>query len=240
MSNIIEIQNLSKSFDGKTILNNINLGIPQNGLFGIVGLNGAGKTTTIKCLLNLIPEYEGTILIDGKTTKEAKNRSGIAYMPERFSPNTNITGYEYIKTYSRIYNTPFKKEKVDDIAQDISLDLPFLNLRTKECSKGTIQKIGILACIYVNVKVVILDEPTSGLDILARRNLKKALVKHSKEKTIIFSSHILSDVEELAQNIAVIAHGDLIFSGTPHDFIKQNNAQNIEEAFVFSSCSSKI
>jgi ABC-2 type transport system ATP-binding protein len=240
MSNIIEIQGLSKIFGGKTILNGINLEIPQNGLFGIVGLNGAGKTTTIKCLLNLIPEYEGTILIDSKPTKEAKNRSIIAYMPERFSPNANITGYEYIKTYSRIYNTPFKKEKVDDIAQDISLDLPFLNLRTKECSKGTIQKIGILACIYVNVKVVILDEPTSGLDIIARRNLKKALVKHSKEKTIIFSSHILSDVEELAQNIAVIAHGDLIFSGTPHDFIKQNNAQNIEEAFVFSSCSSKI
>jgi len=224
MSNIIEIQGLSKSFHGKTVLNNINLVIPQNGLFGIVGLNGAGKTTTIKCLLNLMPEYEGAILIDGKTTKEAKNRSGIAYMPERFSPNANITGYEYIKTYAKIYNSPFEKE----------------NLKTKECSKGTIQKIGILACIYVNVRVVILDEPTSGLDILARKNLKKALVKHSKEKTIIFSSHILSDIEELAQSIAVIAHGDLIFKGTPFDFIKQNNAQSIEEAFIFSSCSSKV
>jgi ABC-2 type transport system ATP-binding protein len=239
MSNIIEIQGLTKTFKGKSVLNNINLSIPNYGLFGIVGLNGAGKTTTIKCLLNLIPEYEGTILIDGKNTKEAKNRSSIAYMPERFSPNANITGYEYIKTYAKIYNTPFSKEKVNDIAQDISLDLPFLNLKTKECSKGTIQKIGILACVYVNAKVIILDEPTSGLDILARRNLKKALLKHSKEKTIIFSSHILSDIEELAQNIAVIAHGDIIFSGTPFDFIKQNNAQNIEEAFI-SSCSFKV
>ena len=232
MSNIIEIQSLTKVFDNKTILNKINLNIPQNGLFGIVGLNGAGKTTTIKCLLNLIPEYEGTILIDGKCAKEAKNRNIIAYMPECFSPNINITGYEYIKTYANIYNTPFDKQKVNSIADSISLDLSFLNLKTKECSKGTVQKIGILACLYVNAKVIILDEPTSGLDILARRNLKHALVQYSENKTIIFSSHILSDVEELAQNIAVIINGNNTFTGTPSDFIKQCNTTNIEEAFI--------
>ena len=232
MSSIIQIQNLSKSFDGKKVLDDISIDIPSKGIFGVIGLNGTGKTTTIKCILNLIPEYEGQILFNGKSTSKPENRKHIAYIPEKFSPNQNITAYEYIKFYSDTYKTPFQKDKIDALAQDISLDTSMMSLKIKQCSKGTVQKIGILACLYVNADVIILDEPTSGLDILARKQLKETLIKHAQNKAIVFSSHILSDIQELAQNIAVISKGKAIFIGTPNNFITQYNAISIEEAFL--------
>lgn len=229
---IIRIQNLSKKFEKKLILDDINLEIPSQGLFGIIGLNGAGKTTMIKCLLNLIPEYHGTILIGEKSSKITSSRKIISYMPERFSPNQNITGYEYIKTYSNLYKTLFELEKIHEIAKDISLDTSFLSLKIKECSKGTIQKIGILACLYVNVEVIVLDEPTSGLDIIARRSLKNAFIKHAQNKAIVFSSHILSDVEELSSQIAVVANNKIAFTGKPKQFLEEQSSNSIEEAFI--------
>lgn len=232
MQSIIQIQNLSKSFDGKQVLHDVSFEIPERGIFGVIGLNGTGKTTTIKCLLNLISQHGGTTLLDGKPTSNTTVRRSIAYIPERFSPNPNITGYEYIKAYSNIYKTPVVKEKVDELAKDVGLDLKFLELKTKECSKGTVQKFGIVACLYVNARVVIMDEPTSGLDILARRQLKNALIKQAESKAIVFSSHILSDIEELAQAITVISKGEVIYNGTPASFKERYEAPSVEVAFL--------
>lgn len=231
MLNIISIKGLCKAFNGKQVLKNINLKIPQVGIFGIIGLNGAGKTTTIKCLLNLITEFEGEVLIDDLPSSQVEARKTIAYMPERFSPNLNITGIEYVQTYCKIYKTSFLESKVYKIAKSISLPVELLQLKIKECSKGTVQKIGILACLCVNVKAIILDEPTSGLDILARRQLKNALLEHSKTKAIVFSSHILPDVQELASNVAVISDGSIAFAGSLPDFLQKGD-ENIEEVFL--------
>ncbi len=235
MANIIEIKNLTKKFKGKTeklAIDSINLCVPSGGIFGIIGLNGAGKTTMIKCILSLIPEYQGEISINGKSALDFKSRREVAYMPERFSPNINITAYEYLETYTKLYFTPFEKEKIHELAKDLELNIDFLKLKIRECSKGTVQKIGLLGCLFVKASVIILDEPTSGLDIIARYNLKKALVKFSQNKTIIFSSHILADVEELAQNIAVVMEGKLRFSGSPQDFMQKHKQQSVEKAFI--------
>jgi ABC-2 type transport system ATP-binding protein len=232
MANIIEIKRISKSFDKREILKNVDLAVPQNGIFGIVGLNGAGKTTLIKCILSLIPDFDGEVLISGTDSRNNNARQCVAYMPEKFAPNINLTGYEYIEFYAKLYKTSFETEKVNKIAEGIELPLNFLQLKIGECSKGTIQKIGILACLYVDAQVIILDEPTTGLDILSRYSLKKILQKYSISKTIIFSSHILSDVEELAQNVAVVCKGEVVFSGEAKHFTKQQNAQTFEEAFV--------
>ena len=239
MANIIEIKGLTKKFVGKSkkiapklALDGINLCVPKGGIFGIIGLNGAGKTTAIKCILSLIPEYEGEILIDGKSAIDFKARKEVAYMPERFSPNANISAYEYLETYAKLYETEFEREKIHELAKDLELNLDFLKLKIRECSKGTVQKIGLLGCLFVKASVIILDEPTSGLDIIARHNLKKALVKFSQTKTIIFSSHILADVEELAQNIAVIMEGKLRFSGSPQLFMQKHGKQSVEKSFI--------
>jgi ABC-type multidrug transport system ATPase subunit len=234
MSHIISIQNLSKVFNKKQVLKNISLTMPHNGIFGVIGLNGTGKTTLIKCLLNLIPDYTGSITINNNENRHSDTRKIIAYVPERFSPNINVTGYEYITTYANIYKTPIDIEKIHDLATSISLDQSFLKLKIKECSKGTVQKIGILAAFYVNAKVIILDEPTSGLDILARKSLKNMFLKYASDKLIIFSSHILSDVQELSNNIAIIVDGEVRYTGTSQNFMELSNSLNIEDAFIKS------
>ncbi len=233
MSNIIEINSLIKAFDNKTIINDISFCVPKNGLFGIIGLNGAGKTTTIKCMLNLIPEYSGDILINGKNAKHASSRKIVSYLPERFSPNVNITGYEYIKTYCEIYSTKFNKKQTDYFADELSL-LPFLTQKIGKCSKGTVQKIGILACLLSETPIIVMDEPTSGLDVIARRKLKATLIKAGANKTILFTSHIMQDVADLANNIVVMAHSQVIFEGNPQGFKDKYLTQNFEEAFIAS------
>lgn len=232
MQNIVTIHGLRKNFGNRQILNGIDVSIPNGGIFGIVGLNGAGKTTLIKCILSLIPDFEGKIMIDGMPSIENQSRKNVAYMPEKFAPNSNITGYEYIKFYAKLYNVKFDINNIHQIAQDIELSQNFLKLKIGQCSKGTIQKIGVLACLYVEAKIVILDEPTTGLDILSRYSLKKMLQKYSIKQTIIFSSHILSDVEELAQNVAIVVDGAVVFTGTPKDFILNQKTKNFEEAFI--------
>ena len=232
MQNVIEIKNLNKTFNAKKVLQGVNLAIPNGGIFGIVGLNGAGKTTLIKCVLSLIPDFDGEILINKIDSKNSRARQCVAYMPEKFAPNANLVTSEYIEFYANLYKTKFDIKKVESLANDIQLPLQFLNLKIGQCSKGTIQKIGILACLYVDAQVIIMDEPTTGLDIISRYSLKAILNKYSKEKTIIFSSHILSDVEELAHNVAVISKGVAAFCGNPQNFVKSQNAKNFEEAFV--------
>lgn len=232
MQNIVEVHNLKKSFGHRKVLNGVNLSIPKGGIFGIVGLNGAGKTTLIKCILSLIPDFHGQITINGKDSTNNLSRQNVAYMPEKFAPNSHITGYEYIQFYANLYKKKFDAALARKIAKEIELPQDFLKLKIGQCSKGTVQKIGILACLYIKAEVVILDEPTSGLDILSRYSLKKMLQKYGAEQTIIFSSHILSDVEELAQNIAIVANGKVIFTGNSEDFLSGHRTANFEEAFI--------
>lgn len=232
MESIIEIQNLNKTFGTKQVLKNLNLSIPNGGIFGIVGLNGAGKTTLIKCILALIPDFNGQVSINKLNSKTRAARQCVAYMPEKFSPNSNLTGTEYIKFYANLYNIPFDRKKSENLANEIQMPKNFLDLKIGQCSKGTIQKIGILACLYVEAKVIIMDEPTTGLDIISRHSLKTILQKYSQDRTIIFSSHILADVHALANNVAIISKGNTAFSGKPNNFIQRFNAQSFEEAFI--------
>jgi ABC-type multidrug transport system ATPase subunit len=105
-------------------------------------------------------------------------------MPEKFAPNANLVTSEYIEFYANLYKTSFDIKKVESLANDIQLPLHFLDFKIGQCSKGTIQKIGVLSCLYVDAQVIIMDEPTTGLDIISRYSLKAILHKYSKEKTI--------------------------------------------------------
>jgi ABC-2 type transport system ATP-binding protein len=234
MNNIISIKNVNKSFNQKVILQDINLDVNSNQIFGLIGLNGAGKTSIIKIILNLFTNYEGEVLIDGLNSKEDAARKNIYYLPEKFMPSASLTGLDFID----IINSFYTKEKLDanflqEICEIISFPYEVLNNKISTYSKGMSQKIGIIAAFISKAKILILDEPMSGLDPLARIKLKSLMKKYilnNEDKLIFFSSHILNDVNELCDNVAVIHGSKLLFNGKPAKLMLDN--KTFEESFI--------
>ena len=218
--NILEISNLSKSY-GDFSLDNISFSLPKGYIMGLIGPNGAGKTTIIKSIMNLIMKQNGDIKIFGKDLSkfeiEIKKRIGFVYD----TPNY----YEHINL-KQLKNTiaPFYENWDDDIFYNLveRFELP-LNKKLKNFSKGMYMKSSIILALSHNAEFIIMDEPTSGLDPVVRRELLdffKELIQ-DENKSILFSSHITTDIEQIAVYITYIAKGKLVFSETKDDIFER-------------------
>ena len=229
----ISIKNFKKNFSDKIVLNNINLEIKQGEIFGLIGLNGAGKTTLIKSILRLINIYEGNIKISSIDNTQDISRNNIAYLPEKFSPPANLTGKEFIDFTLSHYKITYVDKIIHQHCKDLDLDETDLFKKVTKYSKGMVQKLSLIATFASNRKIYILDEPMSGLDPHARIFLKKKIQKIAKEKSTIFlSSHILSDLQELCNRVAVLHDTELQFVGKPNDLVTKYKSDNLESAFL--------
>lgn len=227
------VQNIHKIFKDKKVLNNVSLEVKPSEIFGLVGLNGVGKTTLIKIILHLLQQDEGSVQFFGVDNAQKTSRSKIAYLPEKFYPSTFLKGYEFLSLALDFYNKPYSADEAGQSAQKLGLDPQALTNKISKYSKGMGQKLGLLSVFLAGVPLLLLDEPMSGLDPSARIQLKTMLKDYKAQgNTIFFTSHILSDVEEMCDRIAVMHQGVLIFEGAPHDFLKQSNEQNLEKAFL--------
>lgn len=204
----IEIKDLTKEFDTFK-LNNININIPKGKIIGLIGENGAGKTTLIKCILDVLTDYKGTITFDNKElSDEIKNNIGVvfdnAFINEQYTPEyiniimksiyknwDQVKYYKYLKSY----NIPFKKE-------------------IKNLSTGMKKKLEIAVALSHNPKLLILDEPTSGLDPVMRSEVLDMFEEFvdNKENSILLSTHITSDLEHIADDIIFISNGEIVFN----------------------------
>lgn len=225
MVQTLVVENLCKSYKKNSILEDISFAVEENEIFGIVGLNGAGKTTLIKIILNLISGDSGSFSLT--------NQKNIFYLPEKFHPSPLLTGKEFVK----FSNSFFKIEQNDDVIKQyfkaFDIDTKFLNKRIGSYSKGMGQKVGLISAFMSNADILILDEPMSGLDPLARITLKNEVLKYkNRNKTIIFSSHILSDVEEICSRFMLIYDKKMNFLGKIDDFLRETGKQNLESAFL--------
>ena len=244
--NALQIENVSKKFitnkKEKIILNNISFDIKQGDIFGLVGLNGIGKTTLIKIILDMLKSENGKISLYGTDNKKAISRQNVCYLPEKFLPSPYLTGYEFLKISLSFYKKDFDEknkeqiEKVNKIAENIDLDKNVLPNVISKYSKGMGQKLGLLSCFLSNAKLLILDEPMTGLDPKSRIALKQTIKNYSKQgNSIFFSSHILEDVNEICNKIAVLNNGEIKFFGKPNYFIKKYSNRknnNFEKAFL--------
>ena len=242
----IEIKNVDKNFIqtigllkrkkiNKNVLNNISFSVNKGEIFGLVGLNGSGKTTIIKIILDLLNADKGTIKIFGKNKTLPSARKDINYLPEKFSPSQYLTGYEFLKISMSFFKKELDKDKADEIAKKLDLDPKILTNIVKKYSKGMGQKLGLLSCLLSEAQLLILDEPMSGLDPKARALLKNTLLQYAKSgNTIFFSSHILSDIEEICDKMAVLHQGKIIFCGTPMEFRNKYPAETAEKSFLQS------
>lgn len=232
-SKAIKIAGLSKSYHDKLVINNIDLEINPNQIFALIGLNGQGKTSLIKSLLNLVSFDSGHISIYGKSSIDPNSRKDICYLPEKFSPSSDLKGIEFLKFNCQLHKVNFDLKHLQELCHELDLKEESLLQKVTSYSKGMVQKLGLISVFLTNANLIILDEPMSGLDPKARKNLKDLLVKFAKNKgkTIFFTSHILSDIEEICSDMAIIHDTKIRYCGSVKDFSK-NKGKDFEEKFL--------
>jgi len=207
---MIDIENLSKYYGKVRGVDGISLEVKEGEVMAFLGPNGAGKTTTIKCILGLIKPTKGRITVKGmeigKNEKEIKRLIG--YLPQRISFPENMTGYEILKLFSRIRG--IQKDRVEQILSIVGLSADSRR-KVTEYSGGMIQRLGIAVALLSDPHILILDEPTISLDPEGAYQIKRLIFDLNKSgKTIVLSTHILGDIEELADRIAIFHRGKLI------------------------------
>ncbi len=227
---MIEFKNLHKRFGKLTVLDGLDLAIDKGGIFAILGPNGSGKTTLIKCLLGMVIPNKGEILFNDKSVLRKWNyRNNLNYLPQIANFPPNLTVSELIKM---VKNLRPKASNESEMIQLFGLQ-PFLNKKLGNLSGGTKQKVNIILTFMFDSDLIILDEPTTGLDPIALIYLKDLIQKEkSKGKTIIITTHIMSVVDELADEIVFLLDGKIYFKGSIEALKEQTQNNNLEHAIA--------
>lgn len=231
----LAISDVAKTYGKKQVLKQISLALEAGEIFGLIGLNGVGKTTMIKILLDLLEPDKGTVKLFGQTHKQARARRHLCYLPEKFQPSPYLKGSEFVALSAAYYRTDYKHEEAEAMAEKLDLDPAALKQKVARYSKGMGQKLGLISAFVSKAPLLILDEPMSGLDPKARVFLKRCLKEYVKAgNTVFFSSHILADMEQICDRIAVLHRGTLVFTGTSAAFKKTYKAKgaDLEETFL--------
>ncbi len=231
----LSVDRISKKYKKKKVLDDISFTINEGETFALIGLNGVGKTTLIKTILGLIKPDKGDIKIFGKSSVNA--RKNICYLPEKFMPPPNLSGLEFLEYSLSFHNSAQRKSaEIEIMASNLDLSPELLREKISKYSKGMGQKLGLISTFLSNAKLLIFDEPMSGLDPRSRIMLKNEMRNHiRKGGTIFFTSHILSDIEELCSHIAILDKGKIIYDGNITNFlINTDNTQpkTLEERFL--------
>ncbi|MBT8118734.1 MAG: ABC transporter ATP-binding protein [Gammaproteobacteria bacterium] len=229
----MKCEQVVKSYADKIVLDGIELEIKQGEFSSLVGMNGCGKSTLIKAILDLIGIDSGVISIDGRSHRTVNARDNIAYLPDRFSPPVHLRGQDFIQYMLRLHGSDSNKQQIEEILDGLELDKTVMQESVNKLSKGMTQKLGLASCLLSGKSLLILDEPMSGLDPRARFLFKQQLAQLKQQgATVFFSSHVLADVEEMADSMAVLHDSRIYFSGTPDDFKRQYQAENVEQAYM--------
>ncbi len=229
----ILVKGVSVAYGGRRVVANINLDVRHGEVFGLMGLNGSGKTTMIKTVLGLRSQDSGEIYVLGADRLSSKSKSRLSYLPEKFEPPWFLSGMEFLRFSLQLYNKEFDRNKVLEMACRLALDTKALDRRVNTYSKGMRQKLGLMGTMLTGCSLFILDEPMSGLDPMARFNVKKMLVDMKNgERTIFLSSHVLADMDEICDRVALLHNGKICYTGTPCELKRQTDSDSLEQAFL--------
>jgi len=227
---MIEIKKLYKKFGKLTVLDELDLEIKKGGIFAILGPNGSGKTTLIKCLLGMVVPNKGEILFKDKSVlKQWGYRNDINYLPQIANFPSNLSVIELIKMVKNLRPQKTNEQELIDL---FGLN-PFLKKKLGNLSGGTKQKVNLVLTFMFNSELIILDEPTTGLDPIALIYLKDLITKAKQEgKTILITTHIMSLVEEIADEIVFLLDGKIYFKGSVNALKTKTNNTNLEHAIA--------
>lgn len=228
---MIRLNDIEKRYARNYVLKKVSFEIEPGKITAIVGPNGSGKTTIIKSILGLVKPDSGNISIDGKPIKgEHSYRRMIGYMPQIASFPENLTVSEVIKMISDL-----REEEIDIQSNLIDLLnlIPELGKRISTLSGGNKQKLSAYVALIFNPKIIILDEPTAGLDPLTSTNFKQRILEERDNgKTVVLTSHIMTEIEELADNIIFLIEGKILFNGMTKTLIEQSGHKKLEKAIA--------
>ena len=236
--NMIETRNLTKSYGGFTAVSGINLHVPKGTVYGFLGPNGAGKSTTMKMFLGLTKPTSGSFVIDGK--KYPQNRiellKEVGSFIEAPAFYGNLTGEENLDIVRKILGLP--KSSVTEALETVGLT-QYRKRLAKKYSLGMKQRLGLASALIGKPPILILDEPTNGLDPVGIHEIRTLIrsLPRQFDCTVFVSSHLLSEIELMADNIGILNHGRLLFEGTL-DTLRSNAASrgyptdNLEDAFL--------
>lgn len=227
----LKIDNLHKSFGKNTIINGLSMSIPQNTIFGFLGKNGAGKTTTMKMILGFLKKDEGSIEVFGEEVSfgQSKTNRFIGYLPDVPEFYGYMTAKEYLNLCGAI--TGLSKNEIENKSEELLelVGLRDVNKRISGYSRGMKQRLGIAQALLNSPKLLMCDEPTSALDPLGRKEILDIILKIKDFTTVIFSTHILSDVEAICDHVVVLDKGKNVLEGSIDELknIKRKNTIKI-------------
>lgn len=225
--NVLEIQNLKKQFGSHSVLKDVNVTVPEHSVFGFLGKNGAGKTTTMKIVLGLLQTDGGEVHVMGEKVVYGQTNTNrfIGYMPDVPEFYNYMNAIEYLKLCGRIAgmsdkNTRIKSEELLEL-----VGLKGVKKRVGGYSRGMKQRLGIAQALFHEPKLLICDEPTSALDPVGRREVLEIMEQVKERTTVVFSTHVLTDVERICDRVAVLDEGNIVLTGKLEE-IREKNRKN--------------
>lgn len=232
---MFKVEEINKSF--KTdfwkqefiALRNVTFSVKESDITGFLGANGAGKTTLLKILLGFISSDSGKIIFDEKLKIKKSHFENIGYMPERPYYYTNLSGREFLQFCAKLsgITNNDSKSQIEKWTQRLEIEYA-LDRKIQSYSKGMLQRLGFASTLLHRPQLLILDEPLSGLDPIGRRDFKNILLELNKAgKTIFFSSHIVSDIEEICREAVVLDKGQMVYSGNIASLLRTS-----EDSFI--------
>lgn len=241
----IEIESLCVRYGGKhkkEVLKGLNLTVRKGQVYGFLGPNGAGKTTAIKTMVGLIPEYTGRVLILDRPPQDLSAKQKIGFMPEIANYYWYLTAREALHMYARIFGINKKQAtaKTEELLDLVGLK-DSANVLMKTFSKGMMQKLSFAQALINDPELLILDEPMGGLDPVSRIKMRDVIKRlHKEGKTIFFSSHELSEIEMICDEIAIIKDGALLKSGQLHELLSQKGESIALERYFLNIIGDKV
>lgn len=231
---IVTIENVSKSFGNNIVIDNLSFSVPEHSIFGFIGQNGSGKTTTMKMILGLLKPDSGTIQVCGEKVQfgQTKTNQNIGYLPDVPEFYSFLKPKEYLKLCGEITGMP--KDRILSRSNELLklVGLGDVNKKIGGFSRGMKQRLGIAQALLNEPKLLICDEPTSALDPIGRKDILDILTAIKGKTTVIFSTHILSDVERICDNIALIDKGKLVIHGTIGEIKANHKSDKLFIEFV--------
>ena len=245
---VIEIRNLKKVFRdfwGRpkvTAVNALSLDVYKGEVFGLLGPNGSGKTTTLKMLLGLLFPTSGDITVLGRPADDVEKNERIGYLPEESYLYRFLNAEETLDFYGRLFNMTRKqrKERANDLIKRVGLD-GARRRQLKEYSKGMTRRIGLAQALINDPDLIMLDEPTSGLDPIGTREMKDLILDLKNQgKTVVMCSHLLADVQDVCDRIAILYAGELKVMGKVEDLLKSQGETQLRTSELSSEAIEEV
>jgi len=231
----IEITGLTKDFSLNLrgiklrAVDNLTLNIPSGQVFGLLGPNGSGKSTTIKIILGLLDPTVGECKVFGVPSGRVDSRLNVGYLPEAPYFYRYLSGFELVRFYGRICGVPRKQlaGRVREVIDWVGLSAAS-SRRVGTYSKGMLQRIGLAQALVHDPRLIILDEPTAGVDPVGSAEISELILKlKTQGKTVLITSHLLAQIEDICDRVAILDHGKLILEGDVNDLVGQSNRQSL-------------